>query len=128
MYKTLLVSTEMRHQPFFGWIRDLSVADPKTPVNLFGLLDFSPPAMIAIGVLPIVLGVTMWGQNKLNPPSVDPAQKQIMALMPWVLMFIMAPYATGLIVYWITNNCLTMLQQWVMTKRTPAPATPVPAK
>ena len=128
LYKTLLVSTEMRHQPFFGWIRDLSVADPKTPVNLFGLLDFSPPAMIAIGVLPIVLGVTMWGQNKLNPPSVDPAQKQIMALMPWVLMFIMSSYAAGLVVYWITNNCLTMLQQYVMTRRTPAPATPVAAE
>jgi len=128
LYKTLLVSTEMRHQPFFGWIHDLSVADPKTPVNLFGLLDFSPPAMIAIGVLPIVLGVTMWGQNKLNPPSVDPAQKQIMALMPWVLMFIMSSYAAGLVVYWITNNCLTMLQQYVMTRRTPAPATPVAAE
>ena len=128
LYKTLLVSTEMRHQPFTLWIKDLSVADPLTPVNLFGLIPFTPPTLIGIGLLPILLGVSMWAQQKLNPAPVDPAQKQIFALMPWVLMFIMAPYATGLIVYWITNNCLTMLQQWVMTKRTPAPATPVPAK
>ncbi len=128
LYKTLLVSTEMRHQPFFGWIKDLSVADPLTPVNLFGLLPFQPPAMIAIGLLPILLGLSMWAQQKMNPPPVDPAQKQIFALMPWVLMFIMAPYAAGLVVYWITNNCLTMLQQYVMTRRNPAPATPAVAK
>ncbi len=128
LYKTLLVSTEMRHQPFVAWIRDLSVADPLTPVNLFGLLPFTPPAMIGIGLLPILLGVSMWAQQKLNPPPVDPAQRQIFALMPWVLMFIMAPYAAGLVVYWITNNCLTMAQQWFMTRRTPAPATPVVVK
>lgn len=128
LYKTLLVSTEMRHQPFFGWIKDLSVADPLTPVNLFGLIPFSPPAMIAIGVLPILLGISMWAQQKLNPPPADPAQKQIFALMPWVLMFIMSSYAAGLVVYWITNNVLIMLQQLLLTRRTPAPATPVPAE
>ncbi len=128
LYKTLLVSTEMRHQPFVGWIKDLSVADPLTPVNLFGLLPFQPPAMLAIGLLPILLGLSMWAQQKMNPPPVDPAQRQIFALMPWVLMFIMAPYAAGLVVYWITNNCLTMLQQWVMGRRSPAPATPAVAK
>lgn len=128
LYKTLLVSTEMRHQPFVAWIKDLSVADPLTPVNLFGLLPFTPPAMIGIGLLPILLGVSMWAQQKLNPAPVDPAQKQIFALMPWVLMFIMAPYAAGLVVYWITNNCLTMAQQWFMTRRNPAPATPVVVK
>ena len=128
LYKTLLVSTEMRHQPFVGWIKDLSVADPLTPVNLFGLLPFTPPAMIGIGLLPILLGLSMWAQQKMNPPPVDPAQRQIFALMPWVLMFIMAPYAAGLVVYWITNNCLTMLQQWVMARRSPAPATPAVAK
>ncbi len=128
LYKTLLVSTEMRHQPFVLWIKDLSVADPLTPVNLFGLLPFTPPAMIGIGLLPILLGVSMWAQQKLNPAPVDPAQKQIFALMPWVLMFIMAPYAAGLVVYWVTNNCLTMAQQWFMTRRNPAPATPAVAK
>ena len=128
LYKTLLVSTEMRHQPFFGWIKDLSVADPVTPFNLFGLLDFHPPAAIAIGVLPILLGVSMWAQQRVSPPTVDPAQKQIMALMPWVLMFIMSSYAAGLVVYWITNNVLIMLQQLLLTRNTPAPATPVPAK
>ena len=128
LYKTLLVSTEMRHQPFIGWIKDLSVADPLTPINLFGLLPFTPPAMIGIGLLPILLGVSMWAQQKLNPAPVDPAQKQIFALMPWVLMFVMAPYAVGLIVYWITNNCLTMLQQWWMMRKFPMPATPAVVK
>ena len=128
LYKTLLVSTEMRHQPFVLWIKDLSVADPLTPVNLFGLLPFTPPAMIGIGLLPILLGLSMWAQQKLNPPPVDPAQRQIFALMPWVLMFIMAPYAAGLIIYWITNNCLLIAQQLLLNRRTPAPATPVVAK
>jgi YidC/Oxa1 family membrane protein insertase len=128
LYKTLLVSTEMRHQPFVLWIKDLSVADPLTPVNLFGLLPFTPPAMIGIGLLPIILGVTMYFQQKLNPAPVDPAQKQIFALMPWVFMFIMAPYAAGLVVYWVTNNCLTMLQQWFMMRKFPVPATPVVSK
>ena len=128
LYKTLLVSTEMRHQPFVLWIKDLSVADPLTPINLFGLIPFTPPAMIGIGLLPIVLGVTMWAQQKLSPPPVDPAQKQIFALMPWVFMFIMAPYAAGLVIYWITNNCLTMAQQWFMMKREPAPSTPAVVK
>ena len=128
LYKTLLVSTEMRHQPFVAWIKDLSVSDPLTPVNLFGAIPFTPPSFVAIGLLPILLGVSMWAQQKMNPAPVDPAQKQIFALMPWVLMFIMAPYAAGLVVYWITNNCLTMLQQWVMMRRNPAPATPAVAK
>ena len=128
LYKTLLVSTEMRHQPFILWIKDLSVADPLTPVNLFGLLPFTPPAMIGIGLLPIILGVTMYLQQKLNPAPVDPAQKQIFALMPWVFMFMMAPYAAGLIVYWVTNNCLTILQQWFMMRRHPMPATPAVIK
>lgn len=128
LYKTLLVSTEMRHQPFVLWIKDLSVADPLTPVNLFGLLPFQPPAMIAIGLLPILLGVTMYLQQRLNPAPMDPMQKQIFALMPWVLMFIMAPYAAGLVVYWVTNNVLTIAQQWWMMRKYPMPATPAVIK
>lgn len=117
LYKTLLVTIEMRHQPFVAWIKDLSAPDPLTPVNLFGVLPFTPPHQIAIGILPILLGVTMWVQQKQNPPSPDPAQAQIFAFMPWVFMFIMAPFAAGLQLYWATNNSLTILQQlWFKRK------------
>jgi YidC/Oxa1 family membrane protein insertase len=127
LYKTLLVSTEMRHQPFVLWIHDLAAPDPLTPVNLFGLLPFTPPHVIALGVLSIVLGVTMYFQQKLTPtPAVDPVQKQMMAFMPWVFMFIMASFAAGLQLYWITNNLLSIAQQWVMLRRHPMPATPAP--
>ena len=112
LYKVLLVSVEMRHQPFLLWIKDLSAPDPLTPVNLFGLLHFSPPAFLAIGVLPILVGATQWMSMKLNPQPMDPAQAQIFAIMPWFLVFIMAPFAAGLQLYWITNNVLTMAQQW----------------
>lgn len=123
LYKTLLVTIEMRHQPLALWVRDLSSPDPLTPVNLFGLLPFTPPHQIAIGILPILLGVTMYVQQKQNPPSPDPAQQQIFAFMPWVFMFIMAPFAAGLQLYWATNNSLTILQQWWLKRRMAAPAT-----
>ena len=125
LYKTLLVSTEMRHQPFVLWIHDLAAPDPLTPVNLFGLLPFTPPHVIALGVLSILLGVTMYFQQRLTPtPSVDPVQKQMMQFMPWVFMFIMASFAAGLQLYWITNNLLSIAQQWIMLRRHPMPATP----
>ena len=111
LYKTLMVSVEMRHQPFALWIKDLSAPDPMTPVNLFGLLDFTPPAMIAIGVLPILLGITMWLQFKLNPAQMDPVQQKVFSIMPWVLMFVMAPFAAGLQLYWVVNNILSIAQQ-----------------
>ena len=111
LYKVLMVSVEMRHQPFALWIKDLSAPDPLTPVNLFGYLDFSPPSFLALGVLPILLGVTMWLQFKLNPPPADPVQQQIFSIMPWVLMFVMAPFAAGLQLYWVINNILTIAQQ-----------------
>jgi YidC/Oxa1 family membrane protein insertase len=117
LYKTLLVSVEMRHQPFIGWIRDLSAPDPLTPVNLFGLLHFTPPAMLAIGVLPILVGATQFLSMKLNPQPMDPAQAQMFAIMPWVLVFVMAPFAAGLQLYWITNNLLTMAQQWHLYRK-----------
>ena len=117
LYKVLLVSVEMRHQPFVGWIKDLSAPDPLTPVNLFGLLHFSPPAMLAIGVLPILVGATQFLSMKLNPQPMDPAQAQIFAIMPWVLVFIMAPFAAGLQLYWITNNLLTVAQQWWLYRK-----------
>lgn len=124
LYKTLLVSIEMRHQPFALWIKDLSAPDPLTPLNLFGLIPWQPPAVIALGVLPILLGVTMWVQQKLNPTPLDPVQKQVFGIMPWVLMFVMAPFAAGLQLYWATNNILSIAQQWYMLKKYPAPATP----
>ncbi len=111
LYKTLMVSVEMRHQPFVLWIKDLSAPDPLTPVNLFGYLNFTPPHFLALGVLPILLGVTMWLQFKLNPPPADPVQQQIFSIMPWVLMFVMAPFAAGLQLYWVVNNLLTIAQQ-----------------
>jgi YidC/Oxa1 family membrane protein insertase len=111
LYKVLMVSVEMRHQPFVLWIKDLSAPDPLTPVNLFGLLDFTPPHMLAIGVLPILLGITMWMQFKLNPAQMDPVQQQIFGIMPWVMMFVMAPFAAGLQLYWVVSNILTILQQ-----------------
>ena len=117
LYKVLLVSVEMRHQPFVLWIKDLSAKDPLTPVNLFGLLHFTPPAALAIGILPILVGATQWASMKLNPQPMDPAQAQVFALMPWVLVFIMAPFAAGLQLYWITNNVLTMAQQWWLYRR-----------
>lgn len=127
LYKTLLISTEMRHQPFVLWIRDLSAPDPVTPLNLFGLIDWTPPHMIALGVLPILLGITMWLQQKLSPQVMDPVQKQVFAVMPWVFMFIMAPFAAGLQLYWTINNCVSILQQWLMLRRYPMPAEPTPA-
>ncbi len=117
LYKVLLVSVEMRHQPFILWIRDLSAPDPLTPVNLFGLLHFTPPAMLAIGVLPIMVGATQWLSMKLNPQPMDPAQAQVFAIMPWFLVFIMAPFAAGLQLYWITNNILTIAQQWHLYRK-----------
>jgi YidC/Oxa1 family membrane protein insertase len=117
LYKVLLVSVEMRHQPFVLWIKDLSAADPLTPVNLFGLLHFTPPAFLAIGILPILVGATQWMSMKLNPQPMDPAQAQVFAIMPWFLVFIMAPFAAGLQLYWITNNLLTIAQQWWLYRK-----------
>ena len=117
LYKVLLVSVEMRHQPFVGWIKDLSAADPLTPINLFGLLHFTPPTFLAIGVLPILVGATQWTSMKLNPQPMDPAQAQVFAIMPWFLVFVMAPFAAGLQLYWITNNLLTIAQQWWLYRK-----------
>lgn len=119
LYKVLMLTIEMRHQPFVLWIKDLSAPDPLTPVNLFGLLPFVPPHFIAIGVVPIILGISMYFQFKLNPAPMDDTQKQIFALMPWVLMFVMAPFAVGLQIYWITSNCLAILQQRILYARHP---------
>ena len=119
LYKVLILSVEMRHQPFVGWIKDLSAPDPLHVLNLFGLLPFTPPGFLAIGILALLLGVTMYYQFKLNPAQMDPAQQQIFALMPWIMMFVMAPFAAGLLIYWITSNCLTIAQQAYLYSRHP---------
>jgi YidC/Oxa1 family membrane protein insertase len=124
LYKTLLVSIEMRHQPFVLWLHDLSAPDPLTPLNLFGLIAWQPPAFIALGVLPIFLGFTMWLQQKLSPATMDPVQQQVFALMPWLFMFFMAPFAAGLQLYWCINNLVSIAQQLYMNRKYPTPATP----
>ncbi|WP_288484618.1 membrane protein insertase YidC [uncultured Novosphingobium sp.] len=119
LYKTLMLAIEMRHQPFVLWIKDLSAPDPLHILNLFGLLPFDPPSFLAIGVLAVILGVTMFLQFKLNPAQGDPAQQQVMMLMPWFMMFVMAPFAAGLLIYWITSNVLTIVQQKFLYSRHP---------
>jgi YidC/Oxa1 family membrane protein insertase len=119
LYKVLLLTIEMRHQPFVLWIKDLSAPDPATILNAFGYLNFTPPHFLAIGVVPVLLGISMYFQFKLNPAPMDETQKQIFAIMPWVLMFVMGGFPVGLQVYWITSNCLTILQQRVLYARHP---------
>jgi YidC/Oxa1 family membrane protein insertase len=116
LYKILMLSIEMRHQPFLIWL-DLSAQDPWTPLNLFGMLPFTPPSFIAIGILPILVGLTMWLMQKLNPAPMDEVQKQVFAIMPWFLMFVMAPFAAGLQLYWVVSNILSIGQQkWLYSK------------
>jgi YidC/Oxa1 family membrane protein insertase len=125
LYKVLSVSIEMRHQPFFGWIKDLSAPDPAHFLNLFGLLDFTVPAFLGIGILALLLGVTMFLQFRLNPAPMDPAQQQMFAIMPWVMMFIMAPFAAGLLLYWTTTNILVIAQQkWLYSRHPVLSAAP----
>jgi YidC/Oxa1 family membrane protein insertase len=119
LYKTLLLSVDMRHKPFILWIKDLSAPDPLHILNLFGLLDFNPPGFLAIGVLAIILGITMWLTFRLNPAQMDPVQQQIFSLMPWVMMFVMAPFAAGLLLYWITSNLLSVAQQQYLYSKHP---------
>ena len=111
LYKVFVLAIDMRHQPFVLWIKDLSAPDPAMIFNLFGLLPFTPPSFLGIGVLAVLLGVTMWLTFKLNPAPADPIQQQMFAIMPWVLMFAMAPFAAGLLLYWTTSNLLTIAQQ-----------------
>ncbi|MHB9879697.1 membrane protein insertase YidC [Pacificimonas sp. ICDLI1SI03] len=128
LYKTLLLSIEVRHQPFALWIKDLSAPDPLTPVNLFGFLPFDPPGFMAIGVLPILLGITMFIQFKLNPAPMDEMQKKVFSILPWVFMVIMAPFAAGLQLYWMVNNIFSIAQQWYLIKKFPADPAPDAAK
>lgn len=127
LYKVLMLTIEMRHQPFALWIHDLSAPDPATIINLFGLLDFTPPSFLALGIFPVLLGITMWLQFKLNPAPMDPVQQQMFSIMPWIMMFMMAPFAAGLQLYWIASNVLTIAQQKWLYSRHPALKEPVKA-
>ena len=118
IYKMLFISLEMRHQPFFGWIKDLSAADPTSIFNLFGLIPWDPPSFMIIGIWPILMGASMWVQQKLNPAPTDPMQAKIFAFFPLFLTIILASFPSGLVVYWTVNNILTIAQQWVITKNT----------
>jgi YidC/Oxa1 family membrane protein insertase len=143
LYKVLVLTIEMRHAPFFGWIRDLSVPDPTSVLNLFGLLPFVPPigadhflmawglsgvpvighllasalAIISIGIWPIIMGITMFLQQKLNPPPPDPIQARMFMMLPIVFMFMLGQFAAGLVIYWAWNNLLSIAQQWVIMRR-----------
>ncbi|TDI67105.1 MAG: membrane protein insertase YidC, partial [Alphaproteobacteria bacterium] len=121
LYKVLFISIEMRHAPFYGWVHDLSARDPTSIINLFGLLPFGVPAMIpdfiSIGVWPLVMGVSMFLQMRLNPTPPDPIQAKIFMFMPIFFTFIMAPFPAGLVIYWTWNNALSMTQQWIIMRR-----------
>ena len=118
LYKVLFVTIEMRQMPFFGWIADLSERDPTSIFNLFGLLPYDVPSFLVIGVWPVAMGVSMWIQQKLNPAPTDPMQAKIFMFFPLFLTVILAPFPSGLVIYWTVNNILTMAQQVVIMKRT----------
>jgi YidC/Oxa1 family membrane protein insertase len=119
LYKVLVLAIEMRHEPFVLWIRDLSAPDPAHILNLFGMLPYDVPGFLAIGPLAVLLGVTMWLTFRLNPTAMDPIQQQMFAIMPWILMFVMAPFAAGLLLYWVTSNLLTLAQQSYLYSKHP---------
>jgi YidC/Oxa1 family membrane protein insertase len=117
LYKVLFVTIEMRHAPFFGWIKDLSAPDPTSIFNLFGLIPWDPPHFLMIGIWPIIMGITMWVQMKLNPAPPDPVQQKIFAWMPVFFTFLLASFPAGLVIYWAWNNFLSVIQQSVIMVR-----------
>lgn len=117
LYKVLFVSIEMRHAPFFGWVHDLSSPDPMLVTTLFGLIPWDPPSFLALGIWPIIMGVSMFLQQKLNPQPADPVQAKVFAFMPLFFTFLLASFPVGLVIYWTWNNVLTIAQQWVIMKR-----------
>ena len=118
VYKMLFITLEMRHAPFFGWIKDLSAADPTTIFNLFGLIPWEPPTFLMIGIWPILMGVTMYFQQKLNPTPPDPIQAKIFAWFPFIITIMLASFPSGLVIYWTASNILTMAQQYYIMRKT----------
>ncbi|MBK5565013.1 membrane protein insertase YidC [Ensifer sp. 2YAB10] len=117
LYKVIYITIEMRHAPFFGWIHDLSAPDPTTIVNLFGLLPFDGPTFLHLGVWPLIMGVTMFVQMRMNPTPPDPTQAMLFTWMPVVFTFMLASFPAGLVIYWAWNNTLSVLQQSIIMKR-----------
>lgn len=117
LYKVLFVTIEMRHAPFFGWVKDLAAPDPTNLFNLFGLLPFTPPAFLALGIWPIIMGITMWLQMKMNPEPTDPVQKTVFAWMPLIFTFMLATFPAGLVIYWAWNNILSVAQQYAIMRK-----------
>lgn len=117
LFKVLSNTIEMRHAPFFGWIQDLSAPDPTSVFNLFGLLPFTPPGFLMIGVWPCLMLLTMIVQRKLSPPPTDKLQAQMIAAMPWVMTFVLAQFAAGLVIYWTFNNLFSTIQQYIIMRR-----------
>ena len=112
----------------YVWIKDLSAADPLTPINLFGLINWTPPEILAIGVWPIIMGVTMFIQQKLNPPPPDPTQAKIFMFLPIMFTFMLARFPAGLVIYWAWNNALSVLQQYVIMRKAGVPIGGGPSK
>jgi len=123
LYTVLFISLEMRHAPFFGWIQDLAAPDPTNIFTLFGLIPWDPTVLpvvghfLALGIWPVIMGLTMWVQMKLNPPPTDPSQAMIFAFMPIIFTFMLGTFPAGLVIYWAWNNTLSVTQQWVIMKR-----------
>ena len=117
LYKVLYVTIEMRHAPFYGWIKDLSEPDPYSIFNLFGLIPIDLPSFLIIGVWPLIMGGTMVLQQKLNPAPPDPIQAKVMGMLPFIFIFLFAQFAAGLVIYWTCNNALSIAQQWIIMKR-----------
>lgn len=117
LYKVLFITIEMRHAPFFGWIHDLAAPDPTSLFNLFGLLPYTPPEFLHLGVWPLIMGVTMWVQMKMNPAPPDPTQKILFDWMPIIFTFMLASFPAGLVIYWAWNNLLSVLQQGVIMRK-----------
>ena len=117
LYKVLFVSIEMRHAPFFGWIKDLSAPDPTSLFNLFGLIPWDTPAFLTIGVWPLLMGLTMYLQQKINPPPPDPIQAKIFMMLPFIFTFLLATFPSGMVVYWTVNNILSIGQQYILLNK-----------
>src|SRR5258707_9040237 len=117
LYKVLFVTIEMRHAPFYGWIHDLSSPDPTSFANLFGLIPWGPPHILMIGAWPLIMGLTMFMQQKLNPQPADPVQAKMFMFLPIVFTYMLASFPAGLVIYWAWNNTLSVLQQWVIMRR-----------
>ncbi|WP_132252950.1 membrane protein insertase YidC [Methylobacterium segetis] len=117
LYKVLFITIEMRHAPFFGWIQDLAAPDPTSILNLFGLLPFAAPDFIHLGIWPLIMGVTMFVQMKMNPAPPDPVQAQIFTFMPIIFTFMLGSFPAGLVIYWAWNNLLSVIQQYVIMRR-----------